>query len=127
MVTQAIRQALEEAGESWIDENVFIYEAPSLGAGHRFARRVVRMLRSGLPLERGNLLEPRAWTVRAPPCKPRTSRGCRRYAARGQHGTGARDPMTIDLGAALEAFILEHEHCGDLDAGVEDDRVWMTA
>jgi len=28
------------------------------------------------------------------------------------------------VGAALEAFILEHEYCGDLDGGVEGDRVW---
>jgi hypothetical protein len=33
---------------------------------------------------------------------------------------------TIWLGAALEAFILEHEYCGELDAGVETDRVWKT-
>jgi hypothetical protein len=33
---------------------------------------------------------------------------------------------STDLGAALEAFILEHEYCGDLDGGVERDRVWMT-
>ena len=31
-----------------------------------------------------------------------------------------------DLGAALEAFILEHKYCGELDAAVEVDRVWMT-
>jgi hypothetical protein len=30
------------------------------------------------------------------------------------------------LGAVLEAFILEQEYCGDLDGGVEGDRVWMT-
>jgi hypothetical protein len=34
--------------------------------------------------------------------------------------------MTTSLGDALEAFILEHEYCGELDATVEDDRVWMT-
>jgi hypothetical protein len=34
--------------------------------------------------------------------------------------------MTISLGDALEAFILEPEYCGELDAGVEADRVWMT-
>jgi hypothetical protein len=34
--------------------------------------------------------------------------------------------MTTDLGTALEAFVLEHEYCGELDAGVEGDRVWMT-
>jgi len=28
--------------------------------------------------------------------------------------------------AALEAFILEHEDCGELDSGVEADSVWMT-
>jgi hypothetical protein len=34
--------------------------------------------------------------------------------------------MIAPLGDALEAFILEHEYCGELDAAVEDDRVWMT-
>jgi hypothetical protein len=29
-------------------------------------------------------------------------------------------------GAALEAFIMEHEYCGELDSAVEVDRVWMT-
>ena len=33
---------------------------------------------------------------------------------------------TDHLGGALEAFILEHEYCGELDGGVEDARVWMT-
>ena len=27
---------------------------------------------------------------------------------------------------ALQAFFYEHQHCGDLDTGVEGDRVWMT-
>jgi len=27
---------------------------------------------------------------------------------------------------ALEAFYLEHRRCGDLDGGVEGDRVWTT-
>jgi hypothetical protein len=30
------------------------------------------------------------------------------------------------LGDALEAFTLEHEYCGELDASVEAERVWMT-
>jgi hypothetical protein len=30
------------------------------------------------------------------------------------------------LGSALEAFIREHEYCGELDTGLENDRVWMT-
>ena len=34
--------------------------------------------------------------------------------------------MTISLGDALDAFILEHEYCGGLDSAVEDDRIWMT-
>ena len=34
--------------------------------------------------------------------------------------------MTTSLGDALEALILEHKYCGELDARVEDDRVWMT-
>jgi hypothetical protein len=27
---------------------------------------------------------------------------------------------------ALNAFFQEHQHCGELDSGVEADRVWMT-
>jgi hypothetical protein len=27
---------------------------------------------------------------------------------------------------ALEAFHQEHEYCGELDGGVEGDRLWMT-
>jgi len=34
--------------------------------------------------------------------------------------------MTADVGAALSAFILEPEYRGELDSGVEADRVWMT-
>jgi len=48
---RAIRRAFEEAGDSWIDEHVFIHEAPSLGAGHRLARRVLRILRSVAPTD----------------------------------------------------------------------------
>jgi hypothetical protein len=32
----------------------------------------------------------------------------------------------ITLGAALEAFIREHEYCGELDTGLKDNHVWMT-
>jgi hypothetical protein len=32
----------------------------------------------------------------------------------------------VPLLDALYAFYQEHERCGDLDAAVEDDRVWMT-
>ena len=31
-----------------------------------------------------------------------------------------------ELLAALEAFLQEHRRCGDLDGGVEGERVWMT-
>jgi hypothetical protein len=34
--------------------------------------------------------------------------------------------MKDALGAALEAFIREHEYGGQLDTGLDDDRVWMT-
>jgi hypothetical protein len=30
------------------------------------------------------------------------------------------------LFAALYAFFTEHQYCGDLDGGVDGDRVWMT-
>jgi hypothetical protein len=43
---EKIRQAFEEAGESWTyDEDVFLHQAPTLAAGHRLARRVARILR----------------------------------------------------------------------------------
>jgi hypothetical protein len=31
----------------------------------------------------------------------------------------------VTLLAALDAFFQEHRRCGDLDAAVEGDRVWM--
>ena len=34
--------------------------------------------------------------------------------------------MASSLGDALEAVILEHEYCGELDSAVEEDHVWMT-
>jgi hypothetical protein len=44
-----------------------------------------------------------------------------------QHGAAAATVVMITaLGDALEAFILEHEYCGELDGGVDGDRVWMT-
>jgi hypothetical protein len=30
-----------------------------------------------------------------------------------------------DLLAALDAFLQEHRRCGELDGGVENERVWM--
>jgi len=32
----------------------------------------------------------------------------------------------MSLFADLDAFLQEHGRCGDLDAAVEDDRVWTT-
>ena len=34
--------------------------------------------------------------------------------------------MIAAVADALAAFILEHEYCGELNTGVEADRVWMT-
>ena len=31
-----------------------------------------------------------------------------------------------ELFAALDAFLQEHRRCGDLDGGVDGDRVWMS-
>jgi hypothetical protein len=31
-----------------------------------------------------------------------------------------------ELLAALDAFLQEHRRCGDLDAGVQPDLVWVT-
>lgn len=33
---------------------------------------------------------------------------------------------SIPVEVALEAFLEEHRCCGELDAGVEDERVWMS-
>jgi len=30
-----------------------------------------------------------------------------------------------ELFAGLDAFVQEHRRCGELDGGVEDERVWM--
>jgi hypothetical protein len=30
-----------------------------------------------------------------------------------------------ELLAALDAFMQEHRRCGELDSGVDDERVWM--
>jgi len=34
--------------------------------------------------------------------------------------------VSVTLFGALYAFFQEHRRCGDLDGGVEGDRVWMT-
>jgi hypothetical protein len=31
-----------------------------------------------------------------------------------------------DLLAALDVFVQEHRRCGELDGGVDGERVWMT-
>jgi hypothetical protein len=36
------------------------------------------------------------------------------------------NPPKTSLGAVLEAFISEHEFCGELDSNIEDDRVSMS-
>ena len=36
------------------------------------------------------------------------------------------DQTGVTLFAALYAFFQEHQYCGELDGGVEGDRVWMT-
>ena len=33
--------------------------------------------------------------------------------------------MTTALASALDAFYLEHRRCGELESGVDDNRVWM--
>ncbi len=33
--------------------------------------------------------------------------------------------MIAAISTALVAFYLEHLYCGELDTGLEDDRVWM--
>jgi len=38
----------------------------------------------------------------------------------------SRYSASVPLLTDLDAFYLEHRGCGELDAGVEDDHVWMT-
>jgi hypothetical protein len=44
---EQVEQAFEDTGNASISDNVFFYEAPSLGAAHRLARRVANILQSG--------------------------------------------------------------------------------
>ena len=44
---ERVAQAFEDTRTASIDDNVFIYEAPSLGAAHRLVRRVANILQSG--------------------------------------------------------------------------------
>jgi hypothetical protein len=46
-VFEQVAQAFEDTGAASISDNVFFYEAPSLGAAHRLARRVVSILQIG--------------------------------------------------------------------------------
>jgi hypothetical protein len=46
-VFEQIAQAFEHTGTASISDNVFFYEASSLGAAHRLARRVATILQSG--------------------------------------------------------------------------------
>jgi len=39
---------------------------------------------------------------------------------------GSRRTRDRSLGAAIAAFIFEHEYCGELDTGLDGERVWMT-
>ena len=36
------------------------------------------------------------------------------------------DQPGVTLFGALQAFFQEHQYCGELDGGVDGDRVWMT-
>ena len=36
------------------------------------------------------------------------------------------DQRGVPLFDALQAFFQEHQYCGELEGGVEGDRVWMT-
>ena len=36
------------------------------------------------------------------------------------------DQRGVTLFDAFQAFFQEHQYCGELDGGVEGDRVWMT-
>ncbi len=41
-------------------------------------------------------------------------------------GWGSVENKGVTLFDALYAFFQKHRRCGDLDGGVEGDRVWMT-
>jgi hypothetical protein len=64
----------------------------------------------------------RLWLrARWQPSSRRKSKPAKEPRARGIDRWNARS-----LGAALEAFILEHEYCGEQDSDVESDRVWLS-
>ena len=44
----------------------------------------------------------------------------------GRSEQGRAGLASVTLLADLDAFFQEHERCGDLDSGLDDDRVWMT-
>jgi hypothetical protein len=52
-----------------------------------------------------------------------------RWSAESGQGRRSSDDATlagVTLFDALHAFFQEHRYCGDLDGGVDGDRVWMT-
>jgi hypothetical protein len=72
-----------------------------------------------------------AWQrpVKKPPSatQPPDERAATSYTTGMEHSPAAEEAMIpVALDAALEAFILEHEFCGELDGGVEGDCVWMS-
>ena len=47
-------------------------------------------------------------------------------AATGKQGVSSRNDTPMPgLLAALDAFLQEHRRCGELDGGIEGERVWM--
>ncbi len=56
------------------------------------------------------------------------ARKCTSWLADGHRGPARaeREVNDADLLAALDAFIQEHRRCGELDGGVDGERVWMT-
>jgi hypothetical protein len=52
-----------------------------------------------------------------------------RWSAESGQGRRSSDDATlagVTLFDALWAFFQEHQYCGELDGGVDGDRVWMT-
>jgi hypothetical protein len=45
-VTLRIRRLFEDTGDAWIDDQVFIYLAPTLRSGRRFVQSVLKTLRA---------------------------------------------------------------------------------
>jgi hypothetical protein len=75
-------------------------------------------------------LDPRVASISPFATKLKTAKGTRLSIPNSVLGTRCSVTLLgrrgVTLFDALQAFFQEHQYCGELDGGVEGDRVWMT-